>query len=158
MRARTDQRKIVLEHHVEKLRKPVQAGLADEASDARDAAIVLGHDLGRGRIGLIVIQRAKLEDVDALIVEPEPLLAEQHRAGAIELDRERDQRHDRHRQQQDDGADNMVEQPLHHQVPVGDRRLEHIKCRHLAQIRIGAGTEAQLVGMGGQPDVDRQHP
>ena len=55
-------------------------------------------------------------------------------------------------------ADDVVEQPLHHQVPVGDRRLEHVEGRHLAEIGIGAGTEAQLVGVGGQPDVDRQHP
>ena len=55
-------------------------------------------------------------------------------------------------------ADDVVEQPFHHQVPVGDRRLEHIERRHLAEIGIGAGTEAQLVGVGGQADVDRQHP
>ena len=120
--------------------------------------IVLGHDLGGQRIGLIVIQRAELEDVDALVVEAEPLLAEQHRPRAVELDRERDQRHHRRRQQQDDGADDMVEQPFHHQIPVGDRRLEHVERRHLAEIGIGAGTEAQLVGVGGKPDVDRQHP
>ena len=120
--------------------------------------IVLGHDLGGQRIGLIVVQRAELEDVDALIVEAETFLAEQHRARAVELDRERDQRHHRQRQQQDAGADDVVEQPLHHQVPVGDRRLEHVERRHLAEIGIGAGTEAQLVGVGGQADIDRQHP
>ena len=57
-----------------------------------------------------------------------------------------------------DEADDVVEQPLHHQVPVGDRRLEHVERRHLAEIGIGAGTEAQLVGMGGKPDIHRQHP
>ena len=55
-------------------------------------------------------------------------------------------------------ADDVVEQPLHHQVPVGDRRLKHVERRHLAEIGIGAGTEAQLVGMGRKADVDRQHP
>ena len=120
--------------------------------------IVLGHDLGGGRVGLMVVQRAELEDVDALIVEAEALLAEQHRARAVELDRERDQRHHRQRQQQADAADHAVEQPFHHQVPVGDRRLEHVERRHLAEIGIGAGTEAQLVGVRGQADVDRQHP
>ena len=120
--------------------------------------IVLGHDLGGQRIGLVVVHRAELEDVDALIVEAEPLLAEQHRARAVELDRKRDQRHHRQRQQQHEGADDMVEQPLHHQVPVGDRRLEHVERGHLAEIGIGAGPEAQLVGVGGEPDIDRQHP
>ena len=120
--------------------------------------IVLGHDLGGERIGMIVVHRAELEDVDTLIVEAEPLLAEQHRAGAVELDRERDQTHHRQRQHQDHEADDVVEQPLHHQVPVGDRRLEHVERRHLAEIGIGAGTEAQLVGMGGKPDIHRQHP
>ena len=106
-----------------------------------------------------MIERAELEDVDALVVEAEALLPEQHRARAVELDRERDQRHHRRqRQQQHDGADDAVEQPLHHQVPVGDRRLEHVERRHLAEIGIGAGTEAQLVGVRGEADVDRQHP
>ena len=111
-----------------------------------------------GGIGLIVVHRAELEDVDALIVEAEPLLPEQHRAGAVELDRERDQTHHRQRQQQDRESDDVVEQPLHHQIPVGDRRLEHVERRHLAEIGVGAGAEAQLVGVGGKPDIDRQHP
>ena len=55
-------------------------------------------------------------------------------------------------------ADHPVEQPFHHQIPVGDRRLEHVERRHLAEIGIGARTEAQLVGVRGQSDIDRQHP
>ena len=104
------------------------------------------------------MERAELEDVDALVVEAEALLAEQHRARAVELDRERDQRHHRQRKQQADAADHAVEQPFHHQIPVGDRRLEHVERRHLAEIGIGAGAEAQLVGVRGKADVDRQHP
>src|SRR6266404_156428 len=77
VRTRTDQREAALEHDVEELRQFVEAGLADKASDPGDAAIVLGHDLRGQRIGLIVVKRAKLEDVDALVVESEPLLAEQ---------------------------------------------------------------------------------
>src|SRR6202051_794221 len=82
VRARADQREIALEYHVEELQQFVKAALADETSDPGDAAVVLGHDLGGQRIGLIVVQRAKFEDVDAFIVEPEPLLAEQHRPRA----------------------------------------------------------------------------
>src|SRR5450631_162914 len=158
VRARSDQREIALEHDVEELGQFVKAGLADEAPDPGDAAVVFGHDLDGQRIGLIVVQRAKLEDVDALVVEAEPLLAKQHRPRTVEFYRERDQRHQRRGQQQNDGADHTVEQPLHHQIPVGDRRLEHIQRRHFAEIGIGAGTEAQLVGVGGKPDVHRQHP
>ena len=158
MRTRADQRKVAFDHDVEKLRQFVKAGLADEASDAGDARIIPGHDRGGQRIGLIMVQRTELEDVDALIVEAEPLLAEQHRTRAVELDRERDHRHQRRGQQQYDGADDMVEQPLHHQIPIGNRRLENIQRRDLAEIGIGAGTEAQLVGMGRQANVDRQYP
>src|SRR3981189_1195437 len=42
---RPDQGEIALECDVEKLRQFVKAGLADEAADAGDAAVVLGHDL-----------------------------------------------------------------------------------------------------------------
>src|SRR5580704_8450345 len=158
VRTGADQREIALENHVEKLRQLVEAGFADEASDPCNAAVVLGHDLGRQRIGMLVVQRAELEDVDTLVVEAEPLLAKQHRTRAVDPDRERDQRHHRQCRQQGQDADDVVEQPFHHQIPVGDRRLENIQCRHLAEIRIGARPEAQLVGMGGKPDVDRQDP
>src|SRR5258706_6855330 len=79
VRTRSDQREIILEYDVEELRQLVEAGLANEATDAGNAAVVFGHDLGGQRIGLVMVQRAKLEDVDALVVEAEPLLAEQHR-------------------------------------------------------------------------------
>src|SRR5450631_809221 len=158
VRTGADQRQVALEHDVEKLRQFVEAALADEASDPGDAAVVLGHDLGGERVGLVVVQRAKLEDIDAFVVEPEALLAEQHRTRTVEFYGQRNQRHDRRGQQQNERADDMVEQPLHHQIPVGDRRLENIQRRHFAEIGVGAGAEAQLVGVGGKPDVHRQHP
>ena len=55
-------------------------------------------------------------------------------------------------------ADDFVEQPFHHHVPVGDRPVEHVEHRHVAEIGVGAGAEAQLVGMRREPDIDRQHP
>src|ERR1700694_1966363 len=158
VRTRADQREIAFEHDVEELRQFVKAGLADKTSDAGNAAVVLGHDLCGERIGLIVVQRAKLEDVDALVVEAEPLLAEQNRTRTVEVYGQRDQSQERRGEQQDEGADDVVEQPLHHQIPVGDRRLEDIEGWDLAEIGVGAGTEAQLVGVGGKPDVYRQHP
>src|SRR6202158_3914313 len=56
VRTRADQREIAFEHDVEELRQFVKAGLADEASDAGDAAVVFGHDLDGQRLGLIVVQ------------------------------------------------------------------------------------------------------
>src|SRR5207247_7121798 len=86
VRTGSDEREVVHEHDVEELRQFVQAGLADKAADAGNTRIVLGDDLGRNRIGLVVVQRAELEDVDAFVVEAEALLVEQHRTRAVELD------------------------------------------------------------------------
>ena len=55
-------------------------------------------------------------------------------------------------------ADDLVEQPFHHDVPIGDRAIENIEHRDVADIGIGARTKPQFVGVGGEPDVDRQHP
>ncbi len=55
-------------------------------------------------------------------------------------------------------ADDLVEQPFHHDVPIGDRPVENIEHRHVADIGIGAGTKPQLVGVRGKADIDRQHP
>ena len=52
----------------------------------------------------------------------------------------------------------MVKQPFHHQIPVGDRRFEHVQCWDFAEIGIRAGTEAQLVGMSRKPDLDGKYP
>jgi len=102
---------------VEELRQFVEAGLADEAADAGHALVVLGDDLRCQRVGLIVEQRAELEDVDALVVEAVALLQEQHRAAAVELDGDRHQRHHRRQQDQHDRADDAVERRLQHLVP-----------------------------------------
>ena len=154
----SDEGQVALEDDVEKLRQLVEACLADEASDAGDAAVVFGDHLRGQRIGLIVKQRAEFEDVDALVVEAEAFLAKQHRARTVELDRERDHRHHRRNQQQDQGPDDPVEQPFQHQIPVGDRSLEDIEHRDFAEIGIGAGPETQFVGVRGQADIHRQHP
>ena len=140
------------------MRQFVEARLANEAADAGDARIVLRHDLCRSRIGHLMIHRAKLEHVDALVVESEPLLLEQYRALAVELDGERHQRHHWRQTHEGDGADDAVEQPFHHQIPVGDRGLEHVERRHVADEGVGAGAKPQFVGMRRQPDIDRQHP
>ena len=60
--------------------------------------------------------------------------------------------------EQQQAADDFVEQPFHHHVPVGDRAVEDVDHRHIADVGIGARAEAQLVGVRGKPDVERQHP
>ena len=103
--------------HVEELRQLVEAGLADEAADAGDARIALGHELGRIGVGLVDVHRAELEDLDQLVVEAVALLAEQHRALAVELDRQRHQRHHRGEAEQRERGDGLVEQPLERRRP-----------------------------------------
>ena len=105
-----------------------------------------------------MIEGAKLEDIDPLVVKADTFLAEKHRTGTIELDRECHQRHDRRNQQQNECAGEPIEQPLHHLIPVSDRGLENVEGGDLAKIGIGAGPEAEFVVVCGQPDIDRQHP
>ena len=70
----------------------------------------------------------------------------------------RDHHHQRRGGEQREAADDLVEQPFHHDVPIGDRAVEHVEHRHAADIGIGARPETQLVAMRRQADVDRQHP
>ena len=123
-----------------------------------DARVVLGHELGRIGVGLVDEHRAELEDLDQLVVEAVALLAEQHRALAVELDRQRDQRHHRRQPQQGQRGDGLVEQPLDDDVPVGDRPVDDVDQRHGAGKGVDARAEAELGGLGRKADVDRQHP
>ena len=158
MRARADQRQVALEHHVEELRQFVDAGLADEAADAGDARIVLGDALLHRMVGHVGAERAEFVDLNQFVVEAVTALLEEHRAAAVQLDGDGDQQHQRRRANKRNAADDFVEQIFHHHVPVGDRPVEYVEHRNVAEIGVGAGAEAQLVGMCREPDVDRQHP
>ena len=111
-----------------------------------------------GRVGHVGIHRAELVDVDDLVVEAVPLLPEDHRALAVELDGDRGRQH--HRREDDDAeqAEDDVEGALGDRIPVVDRLVENVEHRHRADVGIGARAEPQLVGVRRQPDVDRQHP
>ena len=100
-RARTDQAHLATEH-VEQLRELVQRSAAQEASDAGDARVVL--DLEHPLVAASVLvqvrdlvlaplgvgdHRAELEDLELAVIAADPRLAEEHRAGRVELDRER---------------------------------------------------------------------
>src|SRR5262249_15614847 len=89
VRPRADQREVAEEHDVEELRQLVDAGLADEAADASNARVVLGHALADVVVGLVGVERAELEDLDVLVVEAVAALLEEHRPLAIELDQDR---------------------------------------------------------------------
>ena len=158
MRARSDQRQVAGENDVEQLRQFVEAGFANEAADPGDARVVLGDELFGRRVGLIDIHRAELVNLYQLVVETVAALLEQHRAFAIELDGQRDEQHDGCGADQRKRADDFVEQPFRHHVPVGDRLVENVDHRDVADIGIGARPKPQLVGVRGEADVDRQHP
>ena len=158
VRARSHQRQIALHRHVDELRQFVDRGLAQEGADPGDARVALGHQHGSGGVALVDIHGAELVDLDQLVVEAVALLLEEHRAAAVELDGDRRQQHDRGCEQEQDAADEAVEQHLGHHVPVGDRLVEDVEHRDVADIGIGARPEAQLVRVRGQPDIDRQHP
>ena len=96
VRARADEREVAFERDVDELRQLVEAGLADEAADAGDARVVARRELARRcDPSWFDVHRAELEDLDQLVVEAVALLAEEHRAGAVEPDGERDREHHR---------------------------------------------------------------
>ena len=123
--------------HVEELRQLVDRGLADEPADAGDARIVLGHELGRIGVEHVGAHRAELVDLDQLVVEAVPLLLEEHRPLAVELDGDGGGDHDRRQQDQRQQRHGLVEQPLENEVPVRDRPVGHVEHRHVADIGIG---------------------
>src|SRR5580692_10226251 len=79
VRPRPDQRQVTGEHDIEELRQLVEASLADETADPGDARVVLVDLLGRGRVGMLGIERAKLVDLDELVVEAVASLLEEDR-------------------------------------------------------------------------------
>jgi hypothetical protein len=90
-------------------RQLVEARLADEAADAGHARIVGRHQLAGVGVGLVGIHRTELVDLDQLVVEAVALLLEQHRAAAVELDGDGDDRHDRERGEKRQRSDDLVE-------------------------------------------------
>src|SRR5271155_4301508 len=131
-----DQRQVAGENDIEELWQFVEAGLADETADAGDARVVLGDELARGGVGMLDIHRAKFVDFDESIVEAVAALLEEDRSLAVELDGYGDQQHDRYRANQRQRADDLIEQPFHHDVPVRDRPVKNIEHWDVADIGI----------------------
>src|SRR5205085_5714594 len=86
--ARADERHVA-EQHVEKLRKLVELGPAQEMTDRRDAGVAFD---GEPRAASIRADdhRAELEDAEDAAARPRALLAEEDRSARVELDERRD--------------------------------------------------------------------
>ena len=94
------------------MRQLVQAGGADEATDARDPIVVRRDLAARGGVRRLAPHRAKLPHHDFFLVEAVAALAKEDGAGAVQSDGERDQRHDRRHKQQSKRAQGQVQHPL----------------------------------------------
>src|SRR5579863_426269 len=147
----------VAPHHVEELRQLVERHPPQQPPHTRDPGIVadLEHRarrlVARLEIGLqrlrSVDHRAEFVHREPPLVQPEPLLAEDHRARSGQLDRDHDDQHHRRRQYQPHDAADQIHRALHqHAVVVGhhvhphdreparlliarppQRRLEHVR-------------------------------
>ena len=73
-------------------------------ADARDARIVLADELVGIGVGTVGIHRAELVDLDQFVVEAIALLLEEDRTLAVEFDRQRDERHDRRNEDEEQRA------------------------------------------------------
>ena len=102
----------VAHEHVPQLRQLVDLGVAQEVPDPGDPLILAHRDAG-AELGGVVHHGPELDDVERLQMPSHPPLAEEHRARAVEPDR--DGRHREHRGEQDqaDGGEQEVQQTLH---------------------------------------------
>src|SRR5829696_1217251 len=82
---RTDQRHVAPDH-VQKLRKLIDAELAEDATDRGHARIILGRRRTSADVRLVSEHRPELEDVDHLIVEADAGLHEQDRPRTAQPD------------------------------------------------------------------------
>src|SRR5690606_21877003 len=130
LRARSDDRHVAAED-VPKLRELVDAGLAHEATNARDARVILRGELGAGglRIGP---HRAELVDAEEFAVLTEAILAIEHGASRVELDREDDQRH----QRQDDQAEDERGREIRHTFDGADMHGDSAETGDLDDVRM----------------------
>ena len=81
--------------YVEKLGQFVNAGAPDEAAQPRHTVIVAQRGLVSGAVGRRHVHASKLVDGKHLVAAPDTRLAEQHRARALQADRDSDQQQQR---------------------------------------------------------------
>ncbi len=76
------------------------------------------------------MHRPELEHLDEIVVEPEPILLEEDRPAALELDTKRDDRHQRQCRQKQKNREHVVEQALPQCAPARDRLLGQREHRY----------------------------
>ena len=105
------------------------------------------------------MHRAELVDLDQLVVEAVALLPEQHRARASSsLIASAVAPSPAKAAIRASEPTILSNASLITTIPVGDRFVDNVEHRQLADIGIGARPEAQAVGVRRETDVDRQHP
>src|SRR2546423_4049569 len=108
-RPRTDKRH-VSSNDVHELRQLVQAGFPENPPNSRDARI-FGHGPSHVRV-VVDLEGSELEELEENSPLAHPPLAEEHRAGAGDLHRCRYQGEDWHRQSEQEGRYDEVEDTL----------------------------------------------
>src|SRR5882672_7752481 len=113
--------------HVEELRKLVEAAATQEAARSRDPRVV--GDLEDGARGLAQVlelrlspagvfhHRPELHHPEAPLVEADPLLHEEDRAGRVALDGQGDEAEYREQQREHEGHDGDIREPLDQELP-----------------------------------------
>ena len=157
VRTRSNQRHISVKH-IPELRQLIQARAAQKTANLCNAGIVfrsLAH------IGTIFHHRhrAELEHFKHALIAAPAALAEQNRPRTIELDRQRDQRHERRDHQRDNAADRQIFEPLDDGSPTSVTLGFDIEQSDRAQLRNPVRTRSvEEIGSQVRDDVqiDRQ--
>src|SRR5579883_809028 len=151
MRPRADQRH-GSRKDVQELRQFVEAAAPQKSADPRHPRIVapgLRHVVFARRRRA---HRAELVYHEAILVEAEALLAEQHRTGAIQLHQGRNHYEERSEEDQQQTGDGYVHATLDEHRPPRQRTLEHGNRRQQQPHALGS---LAYRDMRAQFDVDR---
>jgi hypothetical protein len=111
LRPRTDEAHVAAQH-AEDLRQLVDPGGADEAAHAGDPLVAERCPARHAVLLGVLAHAAELEQGIDPAVEPDALLAIEHRAPALQLDRDRGRDQERQGQDQEGQADQNVEAAL----------------------------------------------
>ena len=135
--------------HIDELGQFVERGAPQEGAERRDPAVVGGR-----LADLVTIlgdrHAAEFVDDDFLPVEAVAALPENHRAGRLEADGQRDAEHQRGNQRQDQAGQDQVAEPLEPAADAVMRRFANGHDRHAAH-RVEPGLDQV-----GDKDVGRE--
>ena len=108
--------------YVEQLRQFVDAGRADDAADTRDPVVVATGRAPALQVARLDAHAAKLVHQEQAVAVADALLAEEDRATAVELDRNRDDQQQRREKCQRDRRQQHVDAALDDPV-IGAQRI-----------------------------------